>query len=71
MDTEHESETPPEQGPPPNPTVIRAHHSHEECRSMIGALSERVGDLETQLKTIISIKPDSTPVKGPWTHRRL
>ena len=68
-DGKTESEvTPPdnESAPPQHPE-----DSHHECKSMIAALSERVDDLDNTLKTVISVKPDSSPVKGPWTHRRF
>lgn len=45
--------------------------SHHECKSMIAGLSDRINDLENTVKAVIQIKPDSSPVKKPWTHRRF
>jgi hypothetical protein len=65
--------------PPPPPADTPEHddakdtgsENHAECKSMIQGLSERVSDLETQLRAVLMVKPDSTPVKGPWTHRKF
>lgn len=57
----------PETHEPPTPRP----EDHAECRGSIHALSQRVDELENNLRTIISVKPDSTPVKGPWTHRKI
>jgi hypothetical protein len=57
----------PEKRPDPEPENPQAAHAH--CKPEIDALSSRVTELETALNTALTFKPDSRPVRRPWTHR--
>jgi hypothetical protein len=52
---------------PPDDPPARCEH----CDGLIGALDERVKTVEGHVQTILDIKPDSTPVKGPWFARKV
>jgi len=66
-----EPPTPPPADPPVDPPADPPPDHHHECRSMIGGLAERVDSLETTLRSVLEFKPDSSPVKKPWTHRKM
>lgn len=63
---ETEPKTEPSTDPPADPPPT---DHHAECKGMIHGLSERIEELENTVKTVISIRPDTTPVRKPWTHR--
>jgi hypothetical protein len=65
--THPETVEPTHSAPPPvDPPTAHEHvqHTHEE-------LEQRIADLEGTLNSLISMKPDSSPVRKPWTHRRI
>lgn len=70
------SDAPPEGTPDPNPdpapdpTPDPVPH-HNECTTHITALNDRVDSLEQTLRNVLDFKPDSSPVKRPWTHRKV
>lgn len=60
--------------PEPEPHNEPEHHpenSHEHCDSAINELRQEVSNLRQTVESIIQIKPDTTPVRGPWTHRKF
>lgn len=59
---------PPANDPPAN-VPPEHHHDDDACRGRHTALTERVDALESALNAVVQFKPDSTPVKKPWTHR--
>lgn len=70
--------TPPEnpapEGPPENPPAEAAHDAHQHTEDIRRRLDEhdtKLGELEQLLNATISVKGDSSPVKKPWTHRKL
>lgn len=72
MADDPENTPPPEPNPDPEPhPEPQPEPPHDELRSLVAGLTERVGDLENTVATIIQIKPDTTPAKRPWTHRKL
>lgn len=66
MDPDDKPDAPPD---PPTPPADPPRHEH--CDSMISALNDRVEALENLVRTIIDLKPDTSPVRKPWTHRRF
>lgn len=54
----------PESTPPPVA-------SHADLHSTVAGLIDRVDGMEALLTKVVSVKPDSTPDKGPWTHRKF
>jgi len=67
---EDEKEDTPSQDPPTE-TDPPEHPHHCDCASRMNSLSEEVSNLRQTVEAIVSIKPDSTPVRGPWTHRKV
>lgn len=45
------------------------HHDDDACVGRHTALTERVDALESALNAVVQFKPDSKPVRRPWTHR--
>lgn len=56
----------PPQDPPPAP----AEHHCTHC-GVVDAMRERLDTMENHIQTILDVKPDSTPVKGPWYARKI
>jgi hypothetical protein len=61
------ADTPPTPPPAPDPPTPPAPESPND--GLFRDVIERLEKVENQLQTVIDIKPDSSPVKKPWTHR--
>lgn len=70
-DDDKPTNEPPANDPPADPPADPPeHHDHDaECRGRYAAMNERMSALENALQAVVQFKPDSTPVKKPWTHR--
>jgi len=44
---------------------------HDDISATVAALNERVSSLENAVTGMLPQNRDETPVKPPWTHRRL
>lgn len=53
------------------PVVVEPEKAHDDTRTLVDALSERVTGLEATVQSLIPSERDTTPGKRPWTHKRL
>lgn len=70
-DTPPEGTPPPADTPPPPPPPHTEHHEPPKGDGIEGALTAlttTVQELANLIKSQQPVKPDSTPVKRPWTH---
>lgn len=68
-ETREETHTPPTEETHEETHTPPAHDHEAECRGRHSAMDERMSALESALQAVVQFKPDSTPVKRPWTHR--
>lgn len=76
MGVKDDDETTVDDKPTPDPTPEPkpedpAPEVHEGCKHLIAAHEDRISALEGTLSTLVTIAPDTTPTKVPWTHRRF
>lgn len=73
-DDNNTPETPPEphhETPPPPETPAPDAHPHDDLRAIVTGLQEKVTHLETTVQGLLPENRDESPVKRPWTHRKL
>lgn len=65
--TDNPTSTPPEHPVPEAPHEV----ADSEARRRLDEHDSAIGELTALVSAAISVKGDSSPVKRPWTHRKL
>ena len=60
----------PEHTPDPVPAPETV-HPKDDTRDIVEDLVKRVDELTEKLQSLVPGEQDSTPVKRPWTHRKM
>lgn len=66
---EPEKTTPDPESTPP--TVPEPEQPNDDLREIVSGLANRVEELTATVTALAESGQDTTPVKPPWTHRRL
>ena len=60
-----------ETAPNTPPPVPETHHANDELTATVHRLEETVNSLATTVQSLVQEGQDSSPVKKPWTSRKL